>query len=57
MRTMTETNQPIMSEHDEIRALIHRYCDAVCTNNEEQWINTWTNRPCRSNWPDTLNNS
>lgn len=39
MQTMND--QPIMSEHDKIRALIHRYCDAVCTSNAEQWIDTW----------------
>lgn len=36
------SNTPITSENDEIRALVHRYCDAITHGDERQWIETWT---------------
>ena len=31
-----------MDDHEQLRALVHRYCDAVCSGNDQQWMNTWT---------------
>lgn len=28
-------------DHEAIRSLVHRYCDAVSTGNEQAWIETW----------------
>jgi ketosteroid isomerase-like protein len=30
-----------MSDRDEIAELVHRYCDAVCRKDAEQWAATW----------------
>ena len=31
-----------MSDRDEIRNLVHHYCDRVCNNDQSAWLDLWT---------------
>ena len=30
-----------MSDHQEIKNLVHNYCDRVCHNDQESWLDLW----------------